>query len=168
MTKNLRILYVSAWVLVVIGIAWPSAKTGQPMIWIIPAATGLLLMIYGGFKSYFNEDKVRQHPIVHVWKHNNITRVMPHVDWELWHQLQERKKLAGTWNEWSRPDSDIVILFSDEPSNLFTGTMTQCQAFLRGCRVEKSEMQIYICNALGFSTAWKIVVYDTDYKLPID
>jgi len=103
--------------------------------------------------------KYESRPIVHVWEHDGITRVMPDIDFELWHQLQERTKLVGIHNPYSRTDSEIKILFSDKPDNthMYTGTMEQYERFVRGCQVRKSEKQITYYPVLDFQTAWELV-----------
>lgn len=112
------------------------------------------------FATFVAQTKtVQLRPIVHVWEHNGITRVMPSIDFELWHQMQERNKLAGIHNPYLRTDSEIKILFSDKPDNthMYTGTMEQYERFVRGCQIRKSEMQITYYPVLDFQTAWELV-----------
>jgi hypothetical protein len=102
-------------------------------------------------------------PVVHVWKYDGKTRVMPQADWDLWHQVRERKRLAGILNDDEderRPDSNILILFEDNPpenSWPVTGTMKQCQQLIKECDVRKSELHVYRSVVLDFPTAWKLV-----------
>jgi hypothetical protein len=121
---------------------------------------GIILCLYADNGGPFLKMDHNSRPIVHVWEHDHITRVMLHEDWELWYQLQERTKLAGIHNPYLRPDSEIMMLFSDSTTRyIHTGTMNQYEKLIQGCRVVKSEMQIHYNNGnvLNFLTAWELI-----------
>jgi len=128
---------------------------------IIPVVIGSALIVCVIIRQENKERALSFRPVVHIWTHNGITRVMPHTDWKLWHQEKERGELAGLTGGILRPDSKILIQFSDSttyPESWLTGRMNQYRKLIRDCRVEKAEMQI--CPgypALGFKTAWKMV-----------
>jgi hypothetical protein len=138
-------------------------------LFIIPKTLSLhiaeIFILFGALvcliKSTGTKTNIQQnsHPIVHVYTLSSVTRVMSDIDLELWHQLQERNKLAGIWNQNSRPDSEIKIIFSDSPNNanMYTGTMEQYKKLIRGCQVRKSEMQVNFYPVLDFATAWKFI-----------
>jgi len=110
-------------------------------------------------------------PIVYVWTHDRITRVMPQIDFELWHQLRERKRLAEILDEDEKwPDSDILILFEDGPISTpwpVTGTTNQFVEFTRGCDVREAKLHVYHGMALPLPTAWKLI-HGADSKPPED
>jgi hypothetical protein len=88
---------------------------------------------------------------------------MSQIDFELWHKINERMKLAGIdWRGSERPDSSIVIQFSNqERSSLdwyfFTGNMNQYHKLIEGCQIRKSEMHIASRESLNFNIAWLMV-----------
>lgn len=103
-------------------------------------------------------------PIVHVWEHNGVTRVIPHIDWELWHQVHERLVLAEMEEEEKRPDPRIVMSFSDARRVGQTGSMDDYRKFVENCRVEKSESQVWY-GGVSLEIAWKLV-HGADSKPP--
>jgi len=139
----------------------------------IPAIIGGVLILFviplvGVKKSVVQPQPAHPtaRPVVCAWERNGVVRVMPNIDWELWHQRHDREVLAGAQNPWkSRPDSHINILFSDKTDGVFTGTMAQFKKLVQGCRVERSEMNVLYGGCVKFSIAWKLV-HGADSKPP--
>lgn len=100
-----------------------------------------------------------QRPIVRVWTHNGTTRVVPELDWRLWWKLYERDVSFGIKGKGLRPNPALVILFTDLQTDFKTGDMNDCEAFLAGCHVEKSELFVTKYNSLSenLETSWKLV-----------
>lgn len=113
-------------------------------------------------------DNVR--PVVRVWTHNGFTRVVPDLDWRLWHENYERNVAVGLSRLGLRPDPEHRITFCDKPEfNWVTGDMNDYRLLVSGCRVERVEMYVHNSHSRGnvfnLKTAWKMI-YGSDSEPP--
>jgi len=110
---------------------------------------GLALLALCAIGVFSHEIRQSPRPIVRVWTHNGMTRVIPEVDYQLWRQMARRRELVESGVRIPpapKPDPEVIILFSDRTDVIniprLTGTMADCKDLLVGCEVDKSEMWI--------------------------
>lgn len=133
-------------------------RLGQGVFFVIVTSVGIVLMALAD-NGWWQAKGIKPRPIVRVWEHDGAIRVVPNLDWDLWHQLYERDRLAGLAPSGVRPDPNVSILFSDCPTDWKTGEKKECEILLNGCCVEKSEMYVPVFRrfSVDFPTAWKLI-----------